>query len=193
MKRILIVSHCFLNTASKVKSFKAKAIEAEEALRRAVLSKAVEEGVQLIQLPCPELMLYGSSRWGHTYEQFDNPFYRAQCRELLRPVLQQIQAYLGNTQEFEILGVLGIDGSPSCGIQYTCRGPWGGEFSGRDLQETIQPVALAEGSGVFMKVLQEMLAEANLSLRMEGLFAAEPHRAFALLETRGDDHGADRI
>lgn len=189
MKRILIVSHCFLNTASKVKSFKAKAIEAEEGLRRAVLTKAVQEGVQLIQLPCPELMLYGSARWGHTYEQFDNPFYRERCRDILQPVLQQIREYAANAEEVELLGVLGIDGSPSCGIRYTCRGPWGGELSGRDLQATVEDVKLSDGSGVFMEVLQQMLEEAGLALRMDGLFASQPERAFSLLDAQENRHG----
>ena len=34
MKQILLVSHCLLNTASKVKGFKEEAMEKEEALRR---------------------------------------------------------------------------------------------------------------------------------------------------------------
>mgnify|MGYP004675078663 CR=1 FL=1 len=34
MKKILVVSHCLLNTASKVKRFKEESIRAEEALRQ---------------------------------------------------------------------------------------------------------------------------------------------------------------
>lgn len=180
MKRILIVSHCLLNTASKVNSYKTEAMQAEEELRRRVVVQAVENGVQLVQLPCPEFLMYGMKRWGHVSDQFDNPFFRERCREILKPVLLQIREYAGNETETELLGILGIDGSPSCGVKYTCRGHWGGEFGGRDLSEAVGPVSLAEGMGIFMEELREMLTKEKLSVRMEGLFAREPERALSM-------------
>ena len=179
MKRILVVSHCLLNTASKVERYKDASIQSEEELRRRILKKALEEGVQLIQLPCPEFVMYGARRWGHTYEQFDNPFYRQKCRELLAPIMQQLKEYNAQ-EEVCLLGVLGIDGSPSCGVKYTCRGPWGGEFSGRDAETVLKQVGLAEGPGIFMEVLREMLEENGLKLLVAGLFAEEPERALKL-------------
>lgn len=64
MQKILIVSHCLLNTASKVERFKEESVRSEEQLRREVLREAVDSGVQLLQLPCPEFVMYGSLRWG---------------------------------------------------------------------------------------------------------------------------------
>ena len=66
MKKILLVSHCLLNTASKLKSYDLGDMEAKEALRRSLLKAAIDNGVQLLQLPCPELLQYGARRWGHT-------------------------------------------------------------------------------------------------------------------------------
>lgn len=181
MKQILLVSHCLLNTASKLKEFDEAQIADEEALRRKVLKKAVDQGIQLLQLPCPEFLQYGARRWGHTFDQFNNVFFRQRCREMLMPVLMQLKEYLENPNEFEIIGVLGIDGSPSCGVKYTCRADWGGEFSGRDVAEIIQACTLREGSGVLICVLREMLAENGIDLKFGGLFAAEPERALAML------------
>ena len=181
MKDILIVSHCFLNTAAKVKRFKEQAVFEEESLRRDLLKTAADRGIQLIQLPCPEFLMYGAVRWGHTYEQFDNAFYRSRCRELLAPVMLELKEYLAHPEEYRILGVLGIDGSPSCGVKYTCRGDWGGEFSGRDITPVIKTVHMEEGSGVFMEVLHEMLQENGIRLPVEGLFAREKERAFGML------------
>ena len=87
MKKILFVSHCILNTAEKVKRFQAEKIAAEERLRKAFLQAAIADDVQLVQLPCPELVQYGLARWGHTYEQFDTPFFRRHCEALLAPVV----------------------------------------------------------------------------------------------------------
>ena len=64
MKRILVVSHCILNTASKVWQDESGLAE-EYALRERLLRLVLDQDVQLLQLPCPELLLYGSRRWGH--------------------------------------------------------------------------------------------------------------------------------
>ena len=76
MKKIIFVSHCILNTASKVVLYNQREIDAEEALRLKFVSTALNNGIQIIQLPCPEFTLYGSRRWGHVSNQFDNPFFR---------------------------------------------------------------------------------------------------------------------
>lgn len=73
-QKIVFVSHCALNTAAKVQR-SAQEGEQEEKLRREFLHRVVDQGIQLIQLPCPEFTLYGASRWGHVKEQFDNPFF----------------------------------------------------------------------------------------------------------------------
>ena len=75
-----------------------------------------------------------------------------------------------------------IDGSPSCGVKYTCRAPWGGEFSGRDVTDLLKSCKLSEGSGVMITILGEMLAQKGITMRMEGLFAPQPERALSMLE-----------
>lgn len=178
MKQILLVSHCLLNTAAKVRVYKSSR---EDALRKRFLHQAIEADVQLIQLPCPELLQYGSQRWGHTKEQFDHPFFRERCREMLQPIVLQLREYLANPEEFEVLGFLGIDGSPSCGVNYTCRGEWGGEFSGRDVSEALKTCRCATGAGVMVEVFQQMLKEQGITIPMSALFLDEPERAFSIL------------
>jgi predicted secreted protein len=183
MQKILFVAHCLLNTASKVEREPKEGAKQEEELRLAVLRKALDKGVQLIQLPCPEFTLYGACRWGHVYEQFDNAFFRAHSRKILTPIVLEMKEYLAHPEKFEVLGIIGIDGSPSCGVSYTCRGKWGGELSRRDdLQGIIHTVHLAENSGVFIEVLQELLSEAELDLPLVGLFAPERERVLSILD-----------
>lgn len=182
MKRILLVSHCVLNTASKLKTYDEKSASEEEGLRKEIVKAAIDCDVQLLQLPCPEFLQYGSNRWGHTQNQFDNVFFRQRCRELLEPIVMQLMEYRSNPKEFEVIGVLGIDGSPSCGVKYTCKGDWGGEFGGRrEVQKALDSCTLQSGQGVLMMVLEEMLHEKGISLKMEGLFAPEPQRALSML------------
>lgn len=155
---------------------------AEEALRRKFLKKALEDGVQIIQLPCPEFLLYGSRRWGHVSDQFDTPYFRRECRRMLSDTILQLKEYRSNDSRFDVLGVVGIDGSPSCGVDYTCRGEWGGNLSDRsDLGETIASARLVEGMGVMMDELRAMLDEEGIDLPLTGLFAEEPDKVMALL------------
>ncbi len=184
MKKIVFVSHCILNTASKVILYNQEEMDAEESLRKEFLQKAIADDIHIIQLPCPEFTLYGAKRWGHVSDQFDNPFFRSHCRRILSPVIEQLKEYLANEGWFKILGVVGVDGSPSCGVDYTCRGNWYGSFECRtDLDETLADCRLEKGSGVFMAVLKEMLGEEGLDgkIKVTSLFAPEPEKCMGLI------------
>lgn len=185
MKKIIFVSHCILNTASKVVLYDQQEIDAEEDLRVRFLNKALNAGIQIIQLPCPEFTLYGSRRWGHVSDQFDNPFFRKHCREILGPFVDQLKEYL-NGDSFEVLGIVGIDGSPSCGVDYTCAGKkWFGSFEGRtDLKESLNDAKLVTGNGVFYDELKKMLKEEGLldSVKITSLFASEPRKCLDLID-----------
>ncbi len=185
MKKILFVSHCILNTASKVVLYNKEEIDAEEDLRLRFLSKAIASGIQIIQLPCPEFTLYGPRRWGHTSNQFDNVFFRNHCRNILKPVIDQMKEYLRNEDFFEVIGVLGVDGSPSCGVDYTCFADWYGSFDCREgLEDTLSSCKLIKNSGVFMDVLKEMLKEEHIDdkIKMTSLYAPEPEKCLDLIK-----------
>lgn len=184
MQKILFVSHCILNTAAKVVLYQEEDAAAEEALRLRFVSAALREGIQLVQLPCPEFTLYGAQRWGHVSDQFDNPFFRKHCRELLAPVVLQMREYRAHPDRFEVLGVVGVDGSPSCGVDYTCRGDWFGSFEGREnLAEALATCRLERGRGVFMDELAALLRDdpATAGVPVLSLFAPEPQKCLALV------------
>ncbi|SBW10771.1 conserved hypothetical protein [uncultured Eubacteriales bacterium] len=182
-QKILFVSNCVLNTGAKVVMYNKEQMEAEESLRKRFLHQAVDAQIQLVQLPCPELTLYGSRRWGHTKSQFNNPFFRAHCRKLLEPVLMELEEYLSNPQRFEVLGFIGIDGSPSCGVDYTGEGPSGGSMRSRnDLDEVIAQGRLIKEPGVLFEVISEMLAERGIDMKLTGLFAPEEEKVLSLVK-----------
>jgi predicted secreted protein len=181
-QKILFVSHCVLNTAAKVVMYNEKEMAEEEALRRRFVRAAIDADIQLIQLPCPEFTLYGSRRWGHASDQFDNPFFRRHSRRLLEGPLDEAAAYHADSERFELLGFVGIDGSPSCGVDYTCVGPWGGNPVGRgDLPSVLSNISLVRKAGVFFDELVKSLAERGLAMTCAGLFAPEPGKVMSLL------------
>lgn len=107
MQKIIFTAHCLLNTAAKVVLYEKEDMAAEETLRRRFLSKAVNCGIQLVQLPCPEFTLYGACRWGHVSNQFDNPFFRNHCRELLGAISSANERISGASGKVPIAGCCG--------------------------------------------------------------------------------------
>ncbi|MDD3173512.1 MAG: hypothetical protein PHF63_07610 [Herbinix sp.] len=170
MKQILVVSHCILNNASKVVSYNEEEIREEALNREILLHYIMENNIQLIQLPCPELMMYGSRRWGHVKEQFMHSFFRKQCREMLEPIILQLKEYASCPERFQLMAVVAIDGSPSCGHSLTCKGNWGGEFTGlTNFDEKINSLSIVDEAGVFMEELQILLEAEELDIPIKDL------------------------
>lgn len=165
MKRLLFVSHCILNTASKVAMDEAE-LQKEYQTKAILMNKVLEKGIQLFQLPCPEFILYGSRRWGHVKDQFNHPHFRSECLKMLEPVLMQLEEYLTYPEEYEVFGIVSVEGSPSCGYGLTCRGNWGGELSGNmdEVSDKVNSCTASEGPGVFMEILEQELKKRNLQV-----------------------------
>ena len=109
-RKIIIVAHCILNQNSRVqgKAYYAGMInEIVDVLRK------YEVGV--IQMPCPELTYAGLLRPSQTKEQYDTPAFRRHCRQIASSIADQVEEYVRNG--FKVLAVLGVEGSPTCGVE----------------------------------------------------------------------------
>lgn len=161
-REIVAICHCILNCNSKVEGLS----EFKGAQNIAI--DLINEGYGIIQLPCPEMIMYGMKRWGHVKEQFDNMFYKEQCREMLTPIIRQFDEYLKN--DYDIKGIIAIDGSPSCGYNKTCSSKsWYGELSGcQNLDDKIHDIQMVDGKGVFIEELEKLLVENNLNIPIVG-------------------------
>lgn len=181
-QKILFVSHCILNTASKVIRAESESFTTEAVVRKAFLQSCLNNEIQLIQLPCPEFTLYGPCRWGHVKDQFDHVFFRDHCTNILGPYIQQLQTYLAEgSKRFEVLGIIGVEGSPSCGVERSCSGAWGGEFSHRDdLTGVLLGVHTVPEAGVFIEVLTTMLNDSGITLPIIGLDRLNPKPLYQL-------------
>ncbi len=163
---ILLVAHCLLNPLAKVRGL------ATTSGPLPLIKELVEAGIPVLQLPCPEHSLLGGLRWGMTREQYDTPMYRAHCARLLAPLLEELEDY--TACGLPVLGVLGIDGSPSCGVRRSCSGYSGGELS---LLDRLPAQREAPGSGVFLRTLRDSLAAHKLHPPFAGIDEASPHTA----------------
>ncbi|HCM89405.1 MULTISPECIES: CD3072 family TudS-related putative desulfidase [Vagococcus] len=183
MKKILYVAHCLLNPSAKLQSTEIS-LAAEDTLRKKFLLKAIEKDIHIAQLPCPEFTLYGPRRWGHVKDQFDNPFYRKHCVSILTPILDEMEAYYTEKDLFDLIGIVGVDGSPSCGVDCTYRSQcWMGEFSDREnnLEKDLETIQKYDEKGVFMEVLEMELKKRELNIPIIGLYAPDQDKVLSLL------------
>ncbi len=163
-KRVILVAHCVLNQNAKIDrcAFYPGAVPN-------VLAALIEAGVGIIQMPCPELICLGLAWQAEreteaTVDEEDarvgrlmsrGPA-RAVCHDLANDLVFQVGEY--RAHGFEVLGVIGINGSPACGVE-------------RDHEQ--------ERPGVFVELLRELLADTGITLPMRGIRVDEPEEALA--------------
>jgi predicted secreted protein len=157
-RKMLVVVHCLLNANAKVYP-----LAGVSGVYKEVLEDHLASGAGLIQLPCPELTYLGVNRWGMTREQYDHPNFRAHCEAILQTALHEMEAFV--VAGYEIVGIVGMDGSPNCGVRRTCTGYTGGEMrSGEEFERQLSRLNMVEGRGVFMEVLEGLLKRRNLHI-----------------------------
>jgi predicted secreted protein len=152
-REVVLVAHCILNQNSRISGcglFPGAMGEAARVL--------VESGVGLVQLPCPEMLYLGLDRARHqghevgVWAALSTPEGRQACRGMLQDAVYQIREY--QRHGFTVLGVVGIDGSPACGVNLI----WDHEAK-KDV----------EGTGAFINALREVLADNHLDLEIIGV------------------------
>lgn len=156
-RRVAVLAHCHLNVNTKVVGLAEYCGSRDE-----VVAPLLREGVGIVQLPCPEATFLGMKRWGMTREQLDGPAYRRHCREILRPVVDTLQALAADGCAID--AVIGVDGSPSCGVTRTCAGYVGGEIEALFAAGQTPVAREAAGPGIFMEELQALLGQAGLQV-----------------------------
>ena len=144
--RVVFIAHCFLNTNTRFpggSAFKGSTVPLIELL--------LKSGMGIVQMPCPEFQCLGLEK--EFYGAVPEAKLRRCFRELAQGVVAQIKAY--QNLGYEIAGVIGMNPSPSCGVEIT-KGK--GTMLGvdRDLSEKAGP-------GVFIEELQKLVLESELT------------------------------
>ena len=168
-KKLVLLSHCLLNVNAKVEGL-ANYSGAQEEL----ISYLVQKGFGMIQLPCPEMGCGGARRWGQTRQQLDTPFFRDYCQKIFRPIMHQVIDYISNG--YEIVALIGINSSPSCGVNITCSAAsWGGELHNWSSIESItQELELIPYPGVFMEQIIISLEVKDIKIPLLAVDEADP-------------------
>jgi predicted secreted protein len=158
MKTVCYLAHCLLNANAKVNEGARCA-----GIYSPVLALLRDRGCTIRQMPCPELAFGGTHRFWAVREQYDTPVYRAHCRRLAEPVAAQIRADLAAGDRVILVG---IDGSPSTGIELTAASP---EWGGRPDKPRDEDYPVTLGAGIFTEMLLDLLSGVLLEVRAVGL------------------------
>lgn len=157
-RKVVFVAHCFLNQNSI-----SDGTAVYPAVFRELIEFFINAHVGIVQMPCPELCCLGLDR-GNIHGAncpvtVENTRIRTEMKkdpadqkltELAGYVVQQILEY--HKSGFEILGIIGANRSPTCGVDTTS-----------DHHEEIR------GQGLFIEKISAQLSKENLLIPMIGL------------------------
>ena len=170
-KSVVFVAHCILNQNSLSDGTASYPSQIKE-----VLGLLTKFDVGIVQMPCPELLCLGLSR-GNIGESLgsiveENARIRKmmstgsavkEMKKLIKGVIKQIIEY--RKYGFTIKGIVGINRSPSCGVETTSK----------DNKE-------ANGRGVFIEALFDELSANKINLDFVGIKVFEMEEAVVKVE-----------
>jgi predicted secreted protein len=149
--KVIFAAHCLLNQ-------NARAAGAADfpSMMKPLLAALQEKEIGIIQLPCPELLVLGLGRDRDVPpletidEGLELPEAQVRLARLIDEIIFQIKEY--QWQGFHIVGILGKNGSPSCGVETT------------SVRSRFGP-----GEGVFIRLLEQRLKAESLDIDVKGI------------------------
>lgn len=174
--KVLFVSHCILNTNARYLggAFRGSCV-------KEIITQAVSNDTSLIQMPCPEQKVWGGILKPYMWLAFDCKntikhkllrlffplfmgYTRFRYRQIAETVANEIIDY--EKAGYEVTGILGIDGSPTCGVLKGMNMKKAFDFyascslkslARSDFNETLYAQCLQEQGGIFMNYLKLLL------------------------------------
>jgi len=162
-KRVVVLAHCLLNQNAISDGTADLPSQFEE-----IIELLLRRRIGVIQLPCPELLCLGLDRGDRRGAERplleENTRIRGLMgearhvrvlRERANDLVTQIREY--QSHGFDVLGVIGVNRSPSCGVATT------------SIRGSEQP-----GKGAFFEILAAALEERGITIPMVGTKTSEP-------------------
>jgi hypothetical protein len=184
--RVVFLSHCLLNENVRYLGGAARAGGVSE-----VVDRYLAGGVGICQLPCPEQRAWGGVLKRRMLVAYGSggTLMAPLVRLLLRPFIwytRRVYARLAKMVARDILdyrrsgmdvvGMVGIGGSPSCGVRATLNLPVAvgaltrcpaARLDRRTLNEDIIAASVCPGEGLFIQALRQRLAASGASIPMQ--------------------------
>jgi len=158
--KVIFVAHCILNQNARmvdVADFPAMHDQLLDYLQKAQLG--------VIQMACPETYCLGLGRFD-VRVGLEHPAGMERLQRLIDDMIFTIKEYL--FQGMAVVGIIGKEGSPSCGVNQT----W------------YNDTGHGEGQGVFIRELKEKLKYHKLNIPVIGVADFEQNKAIEWVENK---------
>jgi len=190
-REVVFLSHCLLNENTRYLGG-----ACERGASPPIVRTCLERGYGIVQMPCPEQHAWGGVVKRHLLRYYGSKgtlvgrllfaalplllwYTRRVYRGLARQVAGQIRDYVDSG--FKVVGVVAVDGSPSCGAARTldvrgCLGRLAAIEPSASAQDVNAIVlrSVMPGKGVFIEELQAELKRLRLNVEFLGFdLAAE--------------------
>jgi len=111
--RYLLLAHCLLNDLTNVYEI---TDEAYREINRLIITLR-KNNYRIVQLPCPEFLLLGKPRFPMTKEEYK----RREITDIIHRLVADTKHLVVklNNAGYSLVAIIGIKGSPSCGITET--------------------------------------------------------------------------
>jgi len=182
-KKVVFVSHCILNENTRYLG---------GAFRKGCIDEIVDEvqnqGIGMVQLKCPEQKAWGGVLKKHVWQGLDSKntmLYRLRkallrifvwntkriYRKIAKEVITEIKDYIDSG--FEVVGIIGIGGSPTCGVNKILdfealewlAGMDIDDLERKSMNEWLYKKFLIKGRGLFIEALAKELRKKNIAVR----------------------------
>mgnify|MGYP000100090430 CR=1 FL=1 len=111
-KNVLFIPFCLLAQGLRAEGV----VKRYPAIITPILDLLEEYQVNVIQMPCPEIRYLGIKRMPMSKEKLDDVSYRELCKKQANEVVLQIMELIENG--YRVLGILGVEYSPTCAVNY---------------------------------------------------------------------------
>jgi predicted secreted protein len=175
-RSVFFIAHCILNENTRYLGG-----ACTQGIIGSILNELQSRGVGVVQMPCPEQIGWGGvlKKWlllAYSLQSQHSFLYhlrgliipvfhgytRFKFRHIAKWVVKQIKDY--QKSKFNVIGIIGIDGSPSCGVknnlnlrnsfEYLAKLPSDRYYRDKINQE-IYAKCLTDGPGFFITALQQ--------------------------------------
>ena len=158
-KKVIFLANCVVNHNARMHQ-----CAVQKAMVPSVIKWCMENEIGMAQMPCGETMTVGLGRDKDEPEveylrtALEQPVVTEMIDKLAESVVYQMKEY--RWHGFDMLGVVGSNGSPTCGVTRTSRADPDNRFG--------------PGQGVFIISLQRQMKEAGIELPFHALQNDDP-------------------
>lgn len=183
-KRVMFVSHCLLNENTRYLGGAMKPAGVNE-----IIDELQRKDIGIVQMPCPEQrawggvlkrkMLRGYDLNHSLLKWFRKPYMsyfvwmtKRLYSGLTHDIANQIEDY--TKSGFEVVGIIGVKGSPSCGVSRSLDLEKSSDFLANleidklnpdDFNENIYKADLVDWEGLFIKALKQSLWKKQIKIK----------------------------